>query len=347
MKRILLPAAAAVIGLAGCVESGLNPEDAVVVKGTALRENKSPVTETTLKLHRSVNSACVLPDHYRDIKTDTVGKYSLELTGAETQNGDLARCFLLSVPPDAKGAGLSVEFLMQVTEIEVPELHVWNGAVAATSSGDGAELTFKKIFDTHSFDTEATLTLRSGGEVAWRAPATSSPVALSAYVLEDALHKAQLHAKREVKGSGVAFHLSYDSDEVALEQKQLVPASRGAACRLGAANHDTGCPYTDGKFTPHAGDAANDLTLTFAQPKKLKKAVLRHFSHSIASQVVLQGSADNGATWTKLAQLAEGDHSYVEVDLDLAAPAVNAFRIHLEGDSDPKIHGLAEVSTFE
>src|SRR4051812_42095000 len=108
MKKILIPAAAALMGLVGCVESGLNPDDAVVMKGTALNENKSPITDTTLKLYRSANSACVLPDHYRDVKTDSVGKYSLDLTGAETQSGDLARCFDLAILADEKGAHADV-----------------------------------------------------------------------------------------------------------------------------------------------------------------------------------------------------------------------------------------------
>ncbi|MBX5482731.1 MAG: hypothetical protein IRZ16_12960 [Myxococcaceae bacterium] len=347
MKRILVPAAAALMSLVGCVESGLNDDDAVVMSGVALNENKSPLTNTTLKLYRSRNSACILPDHYRDVETDSVGKYSLDLTGAETKNGDLARCFLLQIPPSERGATASVDFLMQVTEVEVPDLQVWNGAVAAAEQSDGAQVSFKKIFETHGFDSDTTVTVRSGNDIAWISQTEASPATLSGYVLEDAALTAQLGAEREVKGSGVAFHLHYRSDEVTLPQKQLVPVSRGAACTFGAQKHDTACPYTDGKFSPVLEEAANDLTVTFAQAHTLKKAVLRGFSHNIAAEVRIEGSADNGASWITLAKLPDGDHSYLELDLDGTAPAVNAVRIHVDGDQDPKILGLAEISLFE
>ncbi len=353
MKRLLLPGLALSAGLfVGCVESTLNPTDTVMVKGTALAEDKTPLAETTLKLHRSLNSVCLAPDHYKDLKTDAQGGWQHELTGAETQNGELARCFELRLPQTEKGAGASVRFLMQVTQIEVPELQTWNGSVTVDDSGPGAQVAFKKISETHDFEAAGSIGVAlEDGTAVWSAPAPASPVQLSEYVLEDFDGlKAGFTVARELRGSGTRFDYTFHSERVPLAREAKVPVSRGAACQFGAQTFDAAaCPVTDGRLAKLVpGEAAADLRIDLASPVKLRKLVLREFSYSPNASVVIEGSSDGGVTFEPLATVGTTQvGSYAEVDLDEAAPAVGAFRLRVTGDNDPKILTLRQLSLFE
>lgn len=350
MKRLLIPGLAAVLGLTGCVESALDPNAQVKVTGEALRENEAPLADTTLKLFRDGSSTCLLPGHFKDVQTDTNGLFTFDLTGAETQtDSDLARCFRLMLPTDAKGAGLYADFLVQIEEVEIPELRLWNGAVTAATATEGAEVTFTKLFDTHGYDGTTTLRLTREMDLAWRVEEATSPVALSAHVLEDFANlDAQLHVARSVNGSGTEFKLHYDSDKADVPAGTLVPVSRGAKCTIADKTYESACPYTDGKLDVVSADSGPELKVTFATPTKLKKAVLRDLSHNIAAKVVIEGSADGGQNWTQLAELPQGaTNDFIEVDLSQTAPAVDVVRLSVQGQGEPKILSLREVSYFE
>ncbi len=354
MKRLMISGIAVTAGLfLGCVESTLNPTDTVVVAGKALAEDKTPLANTTLKLHRSLNSTCFAADHYKDLQTDADGAWSHELTGAETQNGELARCFELRVPATEKGAFANVRFLMQVTQIDVPELQVWTGAVTVDDSGPGAQIAFEKIATTHGFEESAALGVSfNGGETVWNAAAPSSPVALSEYVLEDFDGlQAGLVITRELRGSGTRFDYTFHSDRVAIAKGARVPVSRGAACQFGAQSFDaSACPATDGKLLKMVpGEVAADLRIDLPAPTKLSRLVVRELSHTPGATLVIEGSEDGGETWQPL--VTEGGDStlgaYAEIELDPSAPAVDAFRLRVTGDNEPKIFTLRQVSLFE
>ena len=79
------------------------------------------------------------------------------------------------------------------------------------------------------------------------------------------------------------FELKYvlnQSDSVALPTHGRIPASRGASCEYSGA--PAACPLTDGKLSTNvfstSQGAVSVITITFASPKILTKAVLRNLS---------------------------------------------------------------------
>src|SRR5687768_11585652 len=111
--------------LCACVQSALNPTDKVKLTGTVLEENKAPYASAELDLSRSDGSACLITQPFAKLQTTAEGTFSKDLTGADTQSGDIARCFRVTVPPSGKGALVYAHFLMQVTEVKVPAIQRW------------------------------------------------------------------------------------------------------------------------------------------------------------------------------------------------------------------------------
>lgn len=323
MKAMALSAVFAAVGT-GCVESALNPTDKVVLSGSALKQDKSPLASAELALERSANSACVGTAAFAKLTTDAQGAFKHDLTGADTQSGDLARCFRLSLPVGAQGAAAWADFLVQVTDVKVPAIQQWNGAASASATAAGAEFKFTDLSTTHGLNNlDYTVEARAGNGTAWSVQKAASPVAFSDEVLEDFTVTASASASTEVKGSGTTFTLRYQSDAAALPLRARVPVSRGAACAY--TNAPAVCPLTDGKADRVAFAAGiPDVTLTLPTAKVLKKAVLRGARFSAPATVVLEGSAD-GTTWVSLANLAVGDE-YQELGLTAAA-AVKQVRV--------------------
>ncbi len=330
----------------GCVQSALNPSDAVTLSGKAQHEDKSPLASAELALVRSDNSACVGTSAFAKPTTDAQGAFQVPMKGSDTQNGDVARCFRLSLPVGAQGAQLSADFLVQVTQVEVPTLQQWNGAPAASLTATGAQLTFVDLGSTHGLPgLDYSLTAQVGAAVAWASPHVVSPVAFSDALLEDFSATASVSASSPVKGSGTTFTLRYQCDGVALPTHAKVPASRGAACAYAGA--PTVCPLTDGKVDKVAlGSGVTDVTVTLPAAKLLKKAVLRGVGVSPSATVVLEGSPD-GVTFSHLADVGALD-AYQELDLT-GATAITQVRLkgtRTDGGTFA-VSSLDELSLFE
>jgi hypothetical protein len=345
LKAMTLSAAVAMV-LTGCVQSALNPTDKVVLSGAAQNEDKSPLSSTELSLERSSGSACLIVAAFAKPSTDAQGAFTSNLTGADSQNGDVARCFRLALPAGAKGAAVWADFLVQVTDVKVPTLQQWNGAVSASAAAAGAEFKYTDLSGTHGLNgLDYTVEARAGNGTVWMVEKAASPVAFSDYVLEDFTVTATAIASTPVKGSGTTFTLRYQTDATTLPLRTLVPVSRGAACAYTGA--PAVCPLTDGK-TDRVQFAAGipDVTVTLATAKVLKKAVLRGAQFSAPATVVLEGSAD-GTTWTSLATVAVGGE-YQELSLT-AAPAVKQVRVKgTRTDTGTfAILNLDELSLFE
>lgn len=345
MRRRLWTAVWCLLAVSGCVQTALNPNDKVTVTGTALAEDKSPIASADLSLRRAVTSTCLSPPEFAKLKTDAQGAFSHNLTGADTQKDDVALCFRLVPPSSVRGATATVDFLMQVTKVEVPTVQLWTGSPTATSTGSGAQVVFTDLSASHGLSgLKFTADLTSGGGAVWSISDASSPVVLSAAVLEDfSAVSATLATSNQVKGSGTTFILRYQSDSVDVPLGTLVPVSRGADCTYNKA--PTVCPLTDGKLAKNALDAASEVKVTLAAPKALKKVVLRGLSLSGPSNVVLEGSAD-GTTWTKLVDLTAA--AYQEVNLAGAGTVAYARVRGTRTDGGAfNILTLDELSLFE
>lgn len=330
----------------GCVESALNPTDTVALSGSALKDDGTALGDTKVVLSRSADSACLLTHSFREMTTDAQGRYTQSLLGSDTQEGENARCFRARLPEQTDGRLAYADFLIQVTDVSVPELRYWNAQLTATPGATGTTIGFEGTQSSHGFGGDVLVNLENDEGLAWSATSTASPIQFTPEALEDfAGLRAQANAETEKKGSGTTFTLRYYSARVDVAKGPLVPASRGAKCQIGAKVYDTEpCPYTDGKLT-NISDNGADLRIDFAAPITPKKVLVRGLHHALTRAVIFEGSSDEGVNWTQLAR-ATAVSDYSELALS-SSGAVESVRVRLEGDGDPKILGLREISFFE
>jgi hypothetical protein len=107
---------------------------------------------------------------------------------------------------------------------------------------------------------------------------------------------------------------------------------------------------TDGNLgvSPSFPENTREVTIQLAQPKVLRKAVLRNLDTFFKPrEMVLEGSGD-GTTWVPLANLLQGGAviGYSELDLNHPAP-LSQVRIRSTGEDKSGITSLSEVSLFE
>lgn len=344
MKRVAAAVAVGVLGLGGCVESALDPDAKVALTGSALDEDKSPLANAELVMRRSANSQCLFTSEFARLQTDAAGAYQKELTGAETQKDEIARCFEVWLPDGAGGAKTWAEFLVQVEQVSVPTVQRWKGALAAQATNTGAEVSFTDLSQSHGLSGLAfTASVTSEGLEIWSTGGVASPVALSDEVLEDfASPVAALRTRSEKKGSGTTFTLHYTSDQVSVPTRKKVPVSRGASCTYPSA--PSACPLTDGKLAG-AGipSDATEVRISLASPKVIRKVVLRGFSGP--TELVLQGSLD-GSAWTKLADVGMGS-SFRELELPSSTGALKEFRFVRTDGKPLDLVMMSEVSLYE
>jgi hypothetical protein len=285
------------------------------------------------------------------VKTGADGSFSLEMLGADTQNGNLARCFFMRVPGQG-GRSVEIEFLVKNATVPVPTLQEWSGAPAAALSGNGVSVTFRNLASvqagvtaTHSLEVR-----KKGSSRIWPVAGIQSPTQLSPYALEDVTDlEVAVFGYRKVEDSGNPITIRYDGDAAAVPQRVgLVPVSRGASCVYTDA--PTVCPFTDGNLgvSPSFKDNTREVTLQLAQPKVLRKAVVRNLDTFFTPrELVLEGSAD-GTTWVPLVNLLQGGDPihFGEFDLNHSTP-LSQVRIRSTGDDNSGITSLSEVSLFE
>lgn len=345
--------------LTGCVESALNPDDPVKVKGTALNEDKTPMANVELNLARSANNLCVFTENFAALKTGADGTFSHDLTGKDTQTDtDLARCFVLRLPSTAEGARADHDFFIQVEDVEIPSLQLWTGAPVVAQTADGATFTYKSILDTHTsgvtnptYRFELT-TDAATNNLAWSIPEVTSPVTLSDYVLEDFTNvKGQVMTFGEQKGSGTTFHTQYGSNKVAMVGHNVRPVSRGVNCAFENENVDKICSLTDGKMDLVLTEKKKEMRIQLPAAKVLKKAVFRGFRVPVNfKDITIEGST-NGASFSQLAQItdpAKVKSEYFELDLTGTTPVTVIRVTAVDQNSQPlDLVGIRELSLFE
>lgn len=348
----------AAVALTGCVESALNPDDPVKVKGTALNEDKTPMANVELTLARSANNLCVLTETFAALKTDADGTFAHDMIGKDTQTDkDLARCFVLRLPAQSSGAYAFHDFFIQVTDVSIPSLQLWTGGVVAAQTADGATVTYNSVLDTHpvtnpNYGFTLTIDGTAGNNFLWRSESVTSPVTLSDYVLEDyTTAKAQIFTGGETKGSGTTFHSSYASNTVGVTGHAKRPVTRGVNCTFEHTTPDKICALTDGKMDlTLPPENTMEARIQMPTSKVLKKAVFRGLELGVNfKNLIIEGSSD-GATFTQLAQVADAakvQKKFFEVDL--TGPAVTIVRVKaVDQNSAPlKLTGMRELSLFE
>ncbi|WP_255207969.1 MULTISPECIES: hypothetical protein [unclassified Myxococcus] len=339
----------------GCTESKVEEDLDIVLSGRLVDEAGAPLSDTQLKLYRSENSSCAFAAFsasWRSVKTRADGTFELDLLGADTRNGSIARCFVARSPVQSQGRRVSAFFLIQQAEVALPVFQEWTGTLTATTEAQGVSVGFSPLSATHGAGSdEHVLYLHpSGAREAWQVLKVSSPVLLSDYVLEDAEGlKASITTAREANAGGVTVGITYSSDDVVLPRRALVPASRGAACTY--LNAETPCPITNGDLGELVlfQDGVREVAVQLSRSVVPRKAVLRNFGVSgTMSELVLEGSAD-GAEWMPLANLLDGAgvQSFMEVDLAGTTP-VSQVRVRATPqETTGALRSLGQLSLFE
>ncbi|WP_257458035.1 discoidin domain-containing protein [Archangium lipolyticum] len=353
-NRWMKVACAAVVTSVGCTESTLDPSVDIQVTGKVLRQDKKPVANTLLKIDRSGNSSCVFDifgANWKSVKTDAEGNFSLQLLGADTQNGSLARCFSLRSPAGENGRTVEAEFIVQTETVQVPTLQEWSGAPTALASATGVAVSFQPLSATQegvSAGHSLSVRSKSAGGI-WSFGQVQSPVQVSDHYLEDVADlEADLYAVRTVEAGGTKFTLRYAGDAVDLPRRGLIPISRGASCTYPGSS--TSCPLTDGNLSSQVyfQESTRDVVIQLAQPKVLRKALLRGFRTAFSvTELTFEGSTD-GNTWMPLANLKDRqDSNFIELELNNPVP-LSHVRIHaIATDTSFRISELSEVSLFE
>ncbi|WP_309894788.1 hypothetical protein [Archangium sp.] len=357
MKRWMLASCAVAATWMGCGKSEVDPELEITLTGKALREDGQPVANTLLSLSRSINSECVFSifggGNWKSMKTGADGSFSLEMLGADTQNGDLARCFFMRVPGQGSRS-VEVEFLVKNATVQLPTLQEWSGAPTAALSGNGVSATFQDLATAQAGVTAThSLSVRKKGSYSiWRVWGIQSTTQLSEYVLEDVTDlEVAFFGSRKVENGGNPFTIRYDGNAATVPQRVgRVPVSRGASCVYTDTDAPTVCPLTDGNLgvSPSFKDNTREVSIQLAQPKVLRKAVLRDLDTFFTPrELVLEGSSD-GTTWVPLANLLQGGGvtDFSELALNHPAP-LSHVRIRSTGEDKSGITSLSEVSLFE
>ncbi|MCK8500195.1 MULTISPECIES: hypothetical protein [Myxococcus] len=338
----------------GCTESKVADDLDIVLKGRLVDEAGAALPEAMLKVYRSDNSSCAFAGFtasWKSVKARADGTFELDLLGADTRNGSIARCFVLRSPAQREGRSVSAAFLVQESEVQLPVLQEWTGTMTATEEAGGVSVGFRSLRATHGLESDGhVLSVRPSLREAWRVTDAVSPVRLSDYVLEDAAGlQAFVSVERDAKAGSESVSLTYVSDERALPRRALVPVSRGATCTY--LNAETPCRLTNGELDGLVlfQTGVQEVVVQLARPVVPRKAVLRNFDVSGAvNELVLEGSAD-GTQWVPLANLLEGTGArpFVEVDLT-GTTAVSQVRVKaVPRETTGQLRSLGQLSLFE
>lgn len=341
--------------LGGCTESKVENEQDIVLSGRLVDEAGAPLPEALVKLYRSENSSCAFAAFsasWKTVKTRADGSFVLDLLGADTRSGSIARCFIARSPAQAEGRSLSAYFLIQQSEVALPTFQEWTGAPTAAAEAQGVSVGFRPLSATHGAgNDEHVLSVGpSSVTVAWQVRPASSPVHLSDYVLEDAEGlKASISVERAAEAGGVTVGLAYSSDDVALPRRALVPASRGAACTF--LNAEPPCRITNGDLGGLVlfENGVREVAVQLSRPVVPRKAVLRNLEVSgTVSELVLEGSVD-GTQWMPLANLLDdsGVQPFLELELTGTTP-VSQVRVRATPQGTTgELRSLGQLSLFE
>lgn len=261
----LCPAALLLLLTSACVRSELSPDALVSLTGRVERPGGTGDPSVEVVLSRSGGNLCTgTLTPFATATTDADGRYAFELRGADTQAGDLARCFRVAPAPAADGSTGWAELLLQVTQPVVPPLPRWAWNLSAEPGAGGDErFTFEDLRAAQGAGT-ARLQLSDGtGQLAWEVREPVPGTALDAALLEDFTGlRARLAWDRVLDGQKTSVDLSFQSAEVTVPRGGRLPVSRGAACSFGGA---AVCPLTDGALG-RAAATADNLGVTLQLP---------------------------------------------------------------------------------
>lgn len=344
-----------------------DPAQVVVLEGSALAEDGSPLAsvELTLGLY---GGFCLEPplslSAERTVSTDAKGHFSVTLTHAEFFNdaAHLLTCAQLVLRrPDRPEVHTWLAFnnidpwLLRVV-LPVPPLKEWSGSPGLTGDGRVTEVRLEDLTVTQP-DAQVQsyrADLLSGGLRVWSAEELPSPVwVFSTVLMEDfpAL-AAEVWAVHSGASGDLVFTTAQRSQSVPLTGPNLRPTSRGAAC--GYAGAPAVCALTDGKLeSVEFRPAVSELTLDLGQREALTRIDVRGLSYfppapdafPFGEEVVAEGDADGG--WARLSS-ARVRGADLTMSLPPSADGWQSVRLHWVtlGGNPVVVNALQEVSLW-
>ena len=328
---------AALGALALCACEG-EPDDPFFFFGTALDSKGAPLGGAPIQLLRGRDAACTwsfreqyfpppLPegfgqplDPFLQTTTEPDGLFLFEVLRYQQEWG---YCFRAEMSADT-GAKTALPFFFFGSDFHADRVFLWaDGDVSASAAADGHALSSAEAplppadpvqgaaRDIVAYEWDVT----AGGKPVWRAERTAAPLALDSYLREDfgdVEVRVDMLAQLApgVSAGPLSFGMPY-TEYVAGPPAAIpagtprVPASRGAACKLGPTPIDP-CPFTDGSldlapFSAPLGGMVSSLELTLAAPIRPSLLIMRDAQAMSSSPVQLEGSVD-GVTWQPIAE---------------------------------------------
>lgn len=382
MRQTLL--AAALLVLSSCTASKLQPDDKVAVTGKALGADGQPLSQAKVVLYKEPDIGQVLfgmievtaswgavcftdnpPDVCASIPsatTDGSGAYAFSMLGKDTTgSGNSASTFDLTIRSAAQGNGLEgaaaqASFIVNSTQVAVPNLKLWDPAVSFAVSNGRGTVNFGD-FQGNGRDTDrgtGFVFVSKEDETMWSANDVSSGDGFDLRMLEDTEGTVMATAHSQGKlgdGDDVAF--SFRSQQLAYPVSSSAPPSRGAACFIQGESGPvelSPCTLTDGHFAQGFTAAAethcttSDCTPTantwaevdLGESRSISLVVVRGASVS----AVIEVSTD-ASNWTQLGT-STGALSAISPVLPVQGRYV---RVRAT-DPHNRISGLSEISVW-
>jgi hypothetical protein len=380
LKQTLSAFLAAAV-FASCTASNLSANENVSVTGTANRPDGTPFVGATTVLVKepdlgeaiagiftialTIGLACLsatpptICAQARTSVTDANGAFSFSMKGSDTQGsvGEASTFALATKDTPAAGqvtgASTTEQFIINVPNLPLPELKLWEPSIAFSATPSSANVTFGSVDSSYGSGATTGVTFaEADGTLVWL-QAASSGQSIDARLLEDAKGNvvATANANSQAPQTSVAFY--YQSAAVAFAGTAGAPPSRGAACFADATSGPvalTPCPLTDGNLgvamtpqsepscssnCPTAAPANNWAYVDLGSAKSISLVVVR----GVYASCVVETSAD-AMTW---AALPGGPNS--GIFSVTASGTARYVRVRAASASD-RVTGLAEISVW-
>ena len=268
-RRALLVGLALLLGGACTEPSRIDRDAKVTVEGTVEDVDGAPLASRPVRLGSGVSGLegsagaltlglfCITGEctgDFFDAETDADGRYSFELTGADTQSAfGEAVSFLLSTsgePRDDQTTGpvVSARFRIQTEALTLPTLRLVDPRLRLTAEAR----TVVARWEASAPGPYALGFTGPGRALVWEASAADPAATVDARVLEDVTGLATVAGVRTDQATGSDVTTHWRSPGLAYRGGFGAPPSRGAACEAraadGLAQALDGCPLTDGSF---------------------------------------------------------------------------------------------------
>jgi hypothetical protein len=314
VRRFACAVLFATLGATACgvEQSSLDANAQVTITGKALAADGRPLANAKVALIRELDmgqaigglfvtavtlgiacladhppALCANNSHTAPTRTD--GTYSFSVRGADTQGSvGIASTMevLVRVAPgngQAAGALALAEFKVQTSNVQVPDLRIWNPPVDLSTDRRSARL-IRPTLPASGYGTGAKYWLEfdnAKGRVAWVVGSLGADAAVDSRILEDLRGTAFVGARTTSSAGGLAVAFTFVSGAIGFEGLAGPAPSRGASCAAVTAGASdafkTPCSLTSGDFggAYTSGAAPTGVLIDLGEVRSIYLVVVR------------------------------------------------------------------------